>query len=75
MEVYLPDVAFAVGIKWKEFETARYHLLKNLPGCIAWRPGSGNRTAGQGAAKQAESCRGAGATDEETGNRTMMIRG
>ena len=64
-------------VNGKEFETARYHLLKNLPGCIAWRdPAQAIAQQERLRRKRAESCRlQEQAADEETETGTMMIRG
>ena len=66
-----------LGLNGKEFETARYHLLKNLPGCIAWRdPAQAIAQQERLRRKRAESCRlQEQAADEETETGTMMIRG
>ena len=66
-----------LGLNGKEFETARYHLLKNLPGCIAWRdPAQAIAQQERLRRKRAESCRlQEQAADEETETGTMTIRG
>ena len=66
-----------LGLNGKEFETARYHLLKNLSGCIAWRdPAQAIAQQERLRRKRAESCRlQEQAADEETETGTMMIRG
>lgn len=51
-----------LGLNGKEFETARYHLLKDLPGMYRVAgPGSGDRTAGAAAAKTGRKLQAAGA--------------
>ena len=66
-----------LGLNGKEFETARYHLLKDLPGCIAWRdPAQAIAQQERLRRKRAESCRlQEQAADEETETGTMTIRG
>jgi hypothetical protein len=44
---------FLLGLRLigDEFETARFHLLKRLPGSAAWKNGRPTRLVGDGAAE------------------------